>query len=41
VDGRNIYDPARMHELGFCYRAVGRSYAPPHAANGFDGAYDD
>jgi UDPglucose 6-dehydrogenase len=23
-DGRNIYDPALMKELGFCYRAVGR-----------------
>jgi UDPglucose 6-dehydrogenase len=23
-DGRNIYDPARMKELGFCYRAIGR-----------------
>ena len=25
VDGRNIYDPARMRELGFVYRGVGRS----------------
>ena len=24
VDGRNIYDPRRMHELGFQYRGVGR-----------------
>ena len=24
-DGRNIYDPARMKELGFTYRAIGRS----------------
>jgi len=24
-DGRNIYDPARMKELGFNYRAIGRS----------------
>jgi UDPglucose 6-dehydrogenase len=23
-DGRNIYDPARMRELGFTYRAIGR-----------------
>jgi len=23
-DGRNIYDPARMKELGFTYRAIGR-----------------
>ncbi len=26
VDGRNIYDPAYMHELGFRYRAIGRGY---------------
>lgn len=25
VDGRNIYDPNRMRELGFVYRGVGRS----------------
>ena len=25
-DGRNIYDPARMKELGFTYRAIGRGY---------------
>jgi len=25
VDGRNIYDPHRMRELGFIYRGVGRS----------------
>ena len=24
VDGRNIYDPAQMDELGFIYRGVGR-----------------
>jgi UDPglucose 6-dehydrogenase len=23
-DGRNIYDPALMKELGFSYRAIGR-----------------
>ena len=23
-DGRNIYDPERMRELGFTYRAIGR-----------------
>jgi UDPglucose 6-dehydrogenase len=23
-DGRNIYDPALMHDLGFAYRAIGR-----------------
>lgn len=26
IDGRNIYDPARMKELGFYYRGVGRGY---------------
>jgi len=24
IDGRNLYDPARMRELGFTYRSVGR-----------------
>ena len=24
IDGRNLYDPQRMHNLGFTYRAVGR-----------------
>ncbi len=26
VDGRNIYDPAVMKALGFCYRGIGRGY---------------
>lgn len=26
VDGRNIYDPERMAELGFVYRGMGRGY---------------
>ena len=26
IDGRNIYDPAMMNELGFYYRGVGRGY---------------
>ncbi len=26
VDGRNIYDPAEMKELGFYYRGMGRGY---------------
>ncbi len=26
LDGRNIYDPARMRELGFIYRGMGRGY---------------
>ena len=24
-DGRNIYDPVRMKEMGFAYRAIGRA----------------
>jgi len=24
-DGRNIYEPSRMKEMGFTYRAVGRA----------------
>lgn len=28
-DGRNIYDPKIMFELGFIYRGVGRGYPPP------------
>ena len=24
IDGRNAFDPARMRELGFTYRSVGR-----------------
>ena len=27
IDGRNLYDPARMHELGFLYESVGRPTA--------------
>ncbi len=26
VDGRNLYDPAKMVNLGFTYRGVGRGY---------------
>jgi UDPglucose 6-dehydrogenase len=26
LDGRNIYDPVRMRELGFSYRGMGRGY---------------
>ena len=26
IDGRNIYDPKRMAEMGFVYRGVGRGY---------------
>jgi len=24
IDGRNIYDPAKMRALGFVYRGIGR-----------------
>ena len=24
IDGRNLYDPAKMRELGFTYKSVGR-----------------
>jgi UDPglucose 6-dehydrogenase len=26
IDGRNIYDPKRMVEMGFTYRGMGRGY---------------
>jgi UDPglucose 6-dehydrogenase len=26
MDGRNVYDPQRMRELGFTYRGMGRGY---------------
>ncbi len=24
IDGRNLYDPVKMRELGFTYKSVGR-----------------
>lgn len=32
VDGRNLYDPARMGRLGFHYRSIGRADAGPEVA---------
>jgi UDPglucose 6-dehydrogenase len=26
IDGRNLYDPAEMREVGFAYRGIGRGY---------------
>ncbi|MBN1564195.1 MAG: UDP-glucose 6-dehydrogenase, partial [Anaerolineae bacterium] len=26
IDGRNLYDPTEMRELGFTYRGIGRGY---------------
>jgi UDPglucose 6-dehydrogenase len=26
IDGRNLYDPAEMRQLGFTYRGIGRGY---------------
>ncbi|GAB4575891.1 MAG: UDP-glucose/GDP-mannose dehydrogenase family protein [Anaerolineae bacterium] len=34
VDGRNIYDPNYMRELGFNYRAIGRGFEGKGVANG-------
>ena len=32
IDGRNLYDPERMMQLGFTYRGVGRGYNQPAQA---------
>ena len=29
IDGRNLYDPATMYDLGFVYRGLGRGYGKP------------
>jgi UDPglucose 6-dehydrogenase len=34
VDGRNLYDPALMIELGFNYRAIGRGFEGKGVRNG-------
>ena len=33
VDGRNLYDPAMMYQLGFTYRGLGRGYGKPNGNN--------
>jgi UDPglucose 6-dehydrogenase len=30
IDGRNLYDPTVMYEIGFVYRGLGRGYGLPH-----------
>jgi UDPglucose 6-dehydrogenase len=30
IDGRNIYEPEMMRELGFIYRGIGRGYNATH-----------
>jgi UDPglucose 6-dehydrogenase len=37
VDGRNIYDPARMKERGFRYRGMGRGHNGANGSNGRHG----
>jgi UDPglucose 6-dehydrogenase len=27
LDGRNVYDPQHMREMGFIYRGMGRGYS--------------
>jgi UDPglucose 6-dehydrogenase len=37
VDGRNVYDPAVMYEMGFIYRGLGRGYGSPAGSPRADG----
>jgi UDPglucose 6-dehydrogenase len=37
IDGRNLYDPTVMYEMGFIYRGLGRGYGQAYA-NGRNGA---
>ena len=37
IDGRNLYDPSLMYELGFIYRGLGRGYGQKYV-NGRNGA---
>ena len=41
IDGRNVYDPARMDALGFIYRGVGRGHAGAGAGSPDNGASAD
>ena len=37
-DGRNVYDPERMTEMGFTYYGIGRIESEPAAAGAGGGA---
>jgi UDPglucose 6-dehydrogenase len=37
IDGRNLYDPTSMYELGFIYRGLGRGYGKPVANSATNG----
>jgi UDPglucose 6-dehydrogenase len=34
IDGKNVYEPEKMREMGFEYRAVGRGYEGAGVGNG-------
>jgi len=36
MDGRNIYEPQRMEELGFTYRGIGRYHKKSELAQTVD-----
>ncbi len=41
VDGRNIYEPDMMQELGFIYRGVGRGSTIDNNGNGHQETYQN